>query len=90
MDEDWIDVLYDKLIKVEDSSNGYGLATFLVWHEAYGYFKVTEEIESDNEEDAYTYYKNNLEGTGYDWIKRTEEEWGLLYESKEFEFVSLD
>ncbi len=41
-------IIYSELVKVENEDNGYGLATFLVWHQVYGYFKVTDEIESDN------------------------------------------
>jgi hypothetical protein len=33
------EIIYYKLIKVENDNNGCGLATFLVSHEAYGYFK---------------------------------------------------
>ena len=85
-----VDIIYSELVKVENEDNGYGLATFLVWHQAYGYFKVTEKIDVDGVEDVAQYYKTELEGTDYDWLRRTEEEWELLYEAKEFEFVSLD
>ena len=83
------EVLYDNLIKVKNENNGYALVTFFVWHEAYGYFRVTEEIEADSPEDVATYYKRELDGTPYDWCSKTEDEWELLYESKELEYVSL-
>ncbi len=82
-----VDIIYSELVKVENEDNGYGLATFLVWHQAYGYFKVTEEIESDNGEDVAKYYKTELEGTHYDWCSKSEDEWELLYESK---YVNLN
>ena len=75
MDEDWIDVLYDKLIKVENEDKFYGEATFLVWHEAYGFFKVTEEIDSDGFDSVAERYKNDLEGTDYDFCSKSEDEW---------------
>ncbi len=83
-----VEVLFGKFIKVENEINGYGLITFLVWHEAYGYFKVTEEIEADGK-DVVIYYKEELEGTPYDFLSRAEDEWESLYEAKELEFVNL-
>ena len=87
---DWIDIFYDRFVKVENEANGYGLVTFLVWHEAYGYFKVTEEIEVDGGDDVVIYYKEELEGTTYDWESKTEDEWYNLHESKEFKYVNLN
>ncbi len=84
------EIIYYTLIKVEDENNGYGLVTFLVSHEHYGYFKVTEEIEADSPEDVATYYKRELEGMNYDWSRHTEDKWQSLYEAKEIEFVNLD
>jgi len=86
MDEHWDDIIYDLLIKVEDDI----LATFLVWHEAYGYFKVTEEIDVDGIDDVAKYYKEELKNTTYDWSSKSEDEWESLYEAKEFQFVDLD
>lgn len=83
------DVLYSDFVKVKNENNGYGLVTFFVWHEAYGYFRVTEEIEADSPEDVATYYKRELDGTPYDWCSKSEDEWELLYEAKELEYVSL-
>jgi hypothetical protein len=86
MDEHWDDIIYDLLIKVEDDI----LATFLVWHEAYGYFKVTEEIDVDGIDDVAKYYKEELKNTTYNWLSKSEDEWESLYEAKKFEFVNLD
>ena len=84
-----VDIIYSELVKVENEDKGYGLVTFLVWHEVYGYFKVTEEIDVDAA-DVAKYYREELDGTDYDWTYRTEEEWELLYEAEYFELVNLD
>ena len=76
--EGHFEIIYDKFIKVENEENGYGLVTFLVSHEAYGYFKVTEEIESDGWCNVATYYKNELQGTDFDWSRKSEDEWSNL------------
>ncbi len=73
------EIIYDNLVKVENENNGYGLVTFLVSHEYYGEFKVTEEIEADSPEDVATYYKRELQGMDYDWSRHTEDEWHKMH-----------
>ena len=73
------EIIYYNLIKVENENNGYGLVTFLVSHEYYGEFKVTEEIEADSPEDVATYYKRELQGMDYDWSRHTEDEWHKMH-----------
>ena len=69
------EIIYYKLIKIENEDNGYGLVTFHVSHEYYGEFKVTEKIDSDGWCNVATYYKNELQGTDYDWSRYSEDEW---------------
>jgi hypothetical protein len=76
---DWVDVLYSDFVKVENEVNGYGLVTFLVWHEVNGYFQVTEEIDVDGVEDVVIYYKEELEGTHFDWCRYSEDEWYKMH-----------
>ena len=73
------EIIYYNLIKVENENNGYGLVTFLVSHEYYGEFKVTEEIDVDGVDCVATYYKTDLEGMDYDWSRYTEDEWHKMH-----------
>ena len=75
----YCEIIYYNLIKVENEDNGYGLVTFIVSHEYYGEFKVTEEIEADSPEDVATYYKRELQGMDYDWSRHTEDEWHKMH-----------
>ncbi len=73
------EIIYYNLVKVENENNGYGLVTFLVSHEYYGEFKVTEEIDVDGIICVATYYKTDLQGSSYDWSRYSKEEWHKMH-----------
>ncbi len=77
MDQDWVDVTFSKFLKIEFQGQN-AILTFLVEHEAWGYFQVScdwDELEGWEEVPFYNidiakWYEDDIDGTDCEWDLR--------------------